>query len=187
MYISHIGHSILRTPHSSFDLHNILHVPSASKNLLSIHKFALDNDAFIEFHPFFFLIKYQATRRILFRGPCHGGLYPLVPVSNTSSKQAFITIKSSSSTWHRRLGHPSSLIVQRILRKNNLAYSPEINPYVCDSCQLAKSDQLPYPISTSVSTIPLEQVFSDVWDPAPISAGKHAYYVIFIDDFSKFT
>jgi hypothetical protein len=36
---------------------------------------------------------------------------------------------------------------------------------------------LPYPISSNVSTAPLEQVFSDVWGPAPLSVGKHAYYV----------
>jgi hypothetical protein len=33
----------------------------------------------------------------------------------------------------------------------------------------------------------LEQVFSDVWGPAPLSVGKHAYYVTFINDFNKFT
>jgi histone deacetylase 1/2 len=58
---------------------------------------------------------------------------------------------------------------------------------VCDPCQKAKSHQLPYPISTSVSTVPLEQIFSDVWDPAPASVNKHPYYVSFINDFSKFT
>jgi histone deacetylase 1/2 len=78
-------------------------------------------------------------------------------------------------------------VVQQVLRKNKIAYTPESTPYVCDSCQLAKSHQLPYPTSTSVSTAPLEQVFSDVWGPAPLSVGKHAYYVSFIDDFSKFT
>jgi histone deacetylase 1/2 len=66
MRISHIGSSILRTPHNSFQLYDVLHVPSVSKNLLSVHKFTLDNHVFIEFHPFFFLIKDQATRRILF-------------------------------------------------------------------------------------------------------------------------
>jgi hypothetical protein len=61
MNISHIGNSILCTPHGSFDLKNILHVPTASKNLLSIHRFTLDNHVFIEFHLFFFLIKDQVT------------------------------------------------------------------------------------------------------------------------------
>jgi hypothetical protein len=98
MDIQHICHSLLHTPHSSLQFRNILHVPSASKNLLSTHKIALDNNAFVEFHPSFFLIKDQATQEILFRGPCHGGLYPLVPVSMESSKNAFITIKPSSST-----------------------------------------------------------------------------------------
>jgi histone deacetylase 1/2 len=182
MAIKHIGHSVLHTPHNSIHLRNILHVPSASKNLLSAHKIALDNNAFVEFHPFFFLIKDQATKQIIFKGPCHGGLYPLVPIATGSSKHAFVTLKPSSSTWHRRLGHPSSFVVQQILRRNNLPHSHEINPYVCDPCQQAKSHQLPYPTSTSVSVVPLEQIFSDVWGPAPTS-----YYVSFIDDFSKFT
>jgi hypothetical protein len=53
MSISHIGNSILRIPHGSFDLNNILHVPNASKIILS-HKFTLDNHVFIKFHHFFF-------------------------------------------------------------------------------------------------------------------------------------
>ena len=173
MQISHTGHSLSCTPHSSFHLKDILHVSSASKNLLSVHRLTLDNDTFIEYHPFFFLIKDQATRRTLFKGPCVDGLYPLVPSSTgSSSKQAFVTIKPSSSTWHRRLGHPSSFVVQQILRKHKLLHSPEINPYICDPCQLAKSHQLPYHVSTSVSTVPLEQVFYDVWGPAPASVGN---------------
>jgi hypothetical protein len=74
-------------------------------------------------------------------------------------------------------------VVHQVLRKNNISFILEINPYVCDSCQLAKSHQLPY----HVSTVPLEQVFSDVWGLAPVSVNKHLYYVSFIDDYSKFT
>jgi hypothetical protein len=51
MQICHIGHSMLCTPHSSLHLKDILYVPSASKNLLSVHKLTLDNDVFLEFHP----------------------------------------------------------------------------------------------------------------------------------------
>jgi histone deacetylase 1/2 len=42
-------------------------------------------------------------------------------------------------------------------------------------------------MSTSVSTVPLEQVFSDVWGPTHLSVGKNSYYVSFIDDYSKFS
>jgi hypothetical protein len=57
---------------------------------------------------------------------------------------------------------------------------------VCDACQQGKSHQLPSLKSVSVSKVPLELIFLDVWSPAPTSAGKHNYYVSFIDGFSKF-
>ena len=52
---------------------------------------------------------------------------------------------------------------------------------------MVKSHQLPYPKSTSISSAPLQLVFSDVWGPAPDSVGRNKYYVSFIDDYSKFT
>ena len=36
MQITHIGHSTLRIPHNSLHLKNVLHVPSAAKNLISV-------------------------------------------------------------------------------------------------------------------------------------------------------
>jgi hypothetical protein len=43
------------------------------------------------------------------------------------------------------------------------------------------------PISSSHSSAPLDLVFSDVWGPTIDSFGGKKYYIIFIDDFSKFT
>jgi hypothetical protein len=94
MHISHIGNSILRTPHDSLHLKNTLHVPNALKNLLYVHKLALDNNVFLEFNPFFFFIKDRVIRRTLFKGPCTGGLYPLVLVIYGSSKHAFVIASS---------------------------------------------------------------------------------------------
>ena len=97
-------------------------------------------------------------------------------------------IRPSSNVWHSRLGHPSFSIVHQIVSKNNIPCDSEPNKYsICDACQQGKSHQLPYPISTSVSTVPLQLVFSDVWGPAAESVGRKQYYVSFVDDFSKFT
>jgi hypothetical protein len=57
---------------------------------------------------------------------------------------------------------------------------------VCDACQKDKSHQLPYKKSDSVSSHPLELVFSNMWGPAVESVGRYKYYVSFIDDFNRF-
>jgi len=65
MRISNIGHASLHTPVRNLLLRNILHVPSAHKSLASVHRLALDNNVYFEFHPNFFLIKDRATMRVL--------------------------------------------------------------------------------------------------------------------------
>jgi histone deacetylase 1/2 len=106
--------------------------------------------------------------------------------SSLPGRQAHGVTKSSYSLWHRRLGYPASSVVHQILQDNNIPFS-ESKELVCDACQKAKSHQLPYPKSSSVSTFPLELVFYDVWGPAPASVGRYKYYVSFIDDYRKFT
>jgi hypothetical protein len=73
MEIDHIGSSTLHTPTSNIHLNRILHVPKATKNLLSVHHLACDNNAFLEFHPRHFSIKEQGTRKTLLNGRCEGG------------------------------------------------------------------------------------------------------------------
>jgi histone deacetylase 1/2 len=189
MKISNIGYSVLHSPSKNLHLKNILHVPSANKSLLSAHRLTSDNNAFLEFHPNYFLIKDRDTKEILHQERCEKGLYPLVSRLSHSRpvKQAHGVNKLSSSWWHSRLGHPAFPIVQRVLRDNKLPCASSSNSeLVCDSCQKAKSHQLPYGRSNSVSSSPLELIFSDVWGPAPVSVGRHTYYVSFIDEFGKY-
>jgi hypothetical protein len=165
-------------------------MPNLHKNLLSVQKLALDNNAFIEFHPHFFLIKDQATRKTLLRGRSHNGLYP-VPISSSPPDHAAlssVTARAASvHLWHYRLGHPSSSIVQSVISSNKLASTPSPLSLVCDSCQRAQIHQLSFNKSTHVTYAPLQLVHTDVWGPAVTSVGGFRYYVSFVDDFSRFT
>jgi histone deacetylase 1/2 len=190
MSISNIGHTVFHTPSSKLYLNNILHVPSSAKSLVSVHKLAKDNNAFLEFHPNFFLVKDQETKRILHHGRCKGGLYPLIPSEEKieSKHEVFGVHVPSTSLWHSRLGHPATPIVQKILSSNKLPCASSKNAEsICDSCQRANSHQLPYSVSNKISSAPLDLIYSDVWGPAPISVGSYSYYVSFIDDYSKYT
>jgi len=183
MEISHIGHGNLRSPTSNLHLKNILHVPAASKNLLSVNRITRDNGVFLEFHPNCFLVKEQSTRRILLEGRCENGLYPV----RSPNKEVLGVIKPTTSLWHHRLGHPASAIVQQVIQRHQLPVTKDSNKAsVCDACQQGKSHQLPYPRSITTSASSFDLVFSDVWGPAPTSIGRNNYYVSFIDDHSKF-
>jgi hypothetical protein len=122
----------VRTPIRDIHLKNDLYVPQATKNLISVHKLASDNSAFLEFHPNFFLIKDQATKNIILRGRCHNGLYPL---PSYPIKQACGAGRIPLSQWHCRLGHPSSAIVRQVISSNNLSCLDESSSRsVCDAC-----------------------------------------------------
>lgn len=97
MKINNIGHSILHTPNRDLHLKNILHVPSAHKNLVSVYRLTSDNNTFLEFQPNFFLTKDQESKKILHRGRCHGGLYHLLSREAQFDKQAFGAVKPSIS------------------------------------------------------------------------------------------
>jgi hypothetical protein len=120
MSISHIGNSIIHTPNRDFSFNKILHVPTASKNLVSVHKFTTDNHVFIEFHPTFFCAKDLDMKDLLLHGRCQDDLYPMP--HHVVSQVHHIT-KPTASRWHHRLGHPSSTITDRVLKDKSAVIS----------------------------------------------------------------
>jgi histone deacetylase 1/2 len=149
---------------------------------LSVTKFTYD--VFFEFHPWYFLVKDRDSREVLLRGGCRGGLYNL---DVSSVKQVFSSVKVSRAQWHSRLGHPATPIVQHILHRHELPSVLANKNLVCDACQQGKSHQLPFSLSTRVTTAPLEIIYSDVWGPAQTSVSGHQFYVSFVDAYSRFT
>ncbi|KAK2378919.1 WD40 repeat-containing protein HOS15 [Trifolium repens] len=71
-------------PNSSLTLKHLLLVPSITKNLLSVSKFAQDNNVFFEFHPKFCVVKSQDSSEVLLHGTVgDDGLYKFASPSNS--------------------------------------------------------------------------------------------------------
>jgi len=139
--ISHIGHTKIYTPHHSFTLSNVLHVPTITKRLLFVQKFCLDNNVYFEFHPFVFYVKDLNTNEVLLLGQSKYGLYSLSRSFVTSVPQAYWSpcISASTDLWHRRLGHPTSRIFQLLVSKNKIICNNKHPNFQCQSCPLGKS------------------------------------------------
>jgi hypothetical protein len=189
MDITRIGTSIVPTSSRDLIINNVLLVPSTHKSLISIHRFTLANDTFIEFHTYFFLIKDRKMRKVLPPRLCKGGLYPLPPSTSKFQKLMFNAIKIFFDRWHNHLGHPSHNIIRCVVSKNKLpcATFDTSSSSICDACACAKAHQLPYQVSSNVSYAPLQLIFLNLWGPAIESFGHKKYYVSFIDNCSKFS
>ncbi|XP_022156563.1 uncharacterized protein LOC111023438 [Momordica charantia] len=71
--IAHTSSGILHTSTSSLKLCNLLHVPTISSNLLSVHQLCVDNNCFVVFDYNYFYIQDKFSGMILFQGPSQNG------------------------------------------------------------------------------------------------------------------
>ncbi|KAL3819930.1 hypothetical protein ACJIZ3_005835 [Penstemon smallii] len=185
LHISKTGSSKFKTNSSTFVLNQVLVVPEIQKNLISVQQFCIDNNVYFEFHAHFFLVK-DYLGKVLHKGHINDGLYSFA--TSTRLPQTHSSIRVSFRNWHRRLGHASSPVVHKVLSTFNFPVEKNKLHTVCPDCQMAKSHNLPFKLSTFVSSKPLDLIFTDVWGPAYVTSTNGAkYYVSFQDDFSKFT
>lgn len=97
-------------------------------------------------------------------------------------------VSASEDTWHLRLGHSSSGVLQHLKSSNAIVVNKGRTSPLCESCQMGKSSRLKFfQFSSSVSQ-PLGRIHCDLWGPSPIvSYQGFRYYAVFVDDFSRFS
>ncbi|KAG6761713.1 hypothetical protein POTOM_034943 [Populus tomentosa] len=134
--ISHIGNSSINLGSKSLSLKDILVVPQLKENLISIAKLTKDNYCVFACFPWGFVIKDLATGVILLKGPVKDNLYP-IPAHALSAAFRKLSCHSAiartakiapCSTWHRRLGHPGSKILQQLSVMPSVASQPAAIP-----------------------------------------------------------
>ncbi|KAJ0614260.1 putative RNA-directed DNA polymerase [Helianthus annuus] len=178
------------TINDTLPLRNVLVVPNITKILLSISRLTNDSPVDVLFSNHFFHIQDRKIKEVIARGTCENGFYVL----SQGYKSLVATLSASHlhasfDKWHSRLGHVSFNIVSG-LNKRGLVFVTSLlpKPVLCSSCQLSKAHRLPFIDNSKRSLNVLDLIHCDLWGPAPIvSKDGYAYYVIFVDDFSRFT
>lgn len=95
--VTHIGSMTFSSFLKLFKLHNIFCVPNIHQNLIYVHNFTCFNNVFIDFHPFFFLVKNQSKGATLFRDKCRNGIYP-IPMTFSSIKSFVLALVDERKT-----------------------------------------------------------------------------------------
>lgn len=186
--ITHVGTGYIGDKSCTVPLQNVLVVPEIKKSLLSVHQLTNDYPCYFVFRGSQFYLKDVKTNQILLSGTNSNGLYtfkePQVPPVTALFSHRHRS--ADEQVWHRRLGHPNTQVLQH-LRMNKFISVNKPTVSLCDSCQISKSAKLPFYPSESRAVSPLGKIHCDLWGPAPIpSFQQFRYYVIFIDDFSRY-
>ena len=161
-------------------LMNVRLAPNLFCNLISVGRL-VENGAEVLFRENKALV-YRGGETILVANQNVNGLYEIV-LSNVQSSNC--TDEVALSLWHEKLGHPGGEVT-RMLRKQ----FPTLDlteQSTCDTCLRSKLKQLPYSSNSARATKPLELVHTDVCGPInPAAFDGNRYFVVFVDDFSKF-
>lgn len=173
-----------------FQLQSVLHVPTLSHNLISIHKLTRDLNCKVIFSMSHCVFQDLTTGQTIGIAKEKEGLYYFSDDHPKVLSSCFQSQSSSSASqiWlqHKRLGHPPFYIIKSMFPSLFLHHSVE--SFKCDVCQLAKHNRVSFPSSFNKSDEPFDLIHSDVWGPAPTSNIFGAkWFVSFIDDCTRVT
>ncbi|KAJ9551549.1 LOW QUALITY PROTEIN: hypothetical protein OSB04_015594 [Centaurea solstitialis] len=174
----------------TIQLTDVLHVSGLAIGLVSLTHLQ-EMGLLISFDFSVCIILDPKTKQILGKGRRVGRTLEVVyfpPLSSSyTNLTASISTTSSFDIWHARLGHLSSARI-KLLANSGLLGNTTSNEVSCLSCKLGKHHALPYELNDYTSDCAFDLIHSDVWGPAPHpSIGGCRYFVIFVDDHTRFT
>nr|KYP33098.1 Retrovirus-related Pol polyprotein from transposon TNT 1-94 [Cajanus cajan] len=141
-------------------------------NLLSVSQLTKSHNCAFSFFPTYCTLQNIHTQEKIGSGKRREGLYYL------ESEEIW--------QWHKRLGNPSFSYVKRLFL--SLFTCCNISDFKCETCVMAKSHRVIFPINNSRANAPFSIVHSDVWGPAPIPTHNGMrWFVTFVDDCTRMT
>jgi hypothetical protein len=126
-------------------------------------------------------VKDLTTRTPLARCDSAGPLYTLRHTSIGASPPPVLV---STTTWHRRLGHPGPYVMTKLTNSLDSSCSRGNFEGPCRACQLGRHTRLPFTTSRTEQSFDL--VHCDLWTSHVLNISRYKYYLVILDYFSHF-
>ena len=186
MHASHLGN--VSTP--ALSVSNVYQIPKLTHNLLSVGQL-IELGFSLTFSSTGVVVQDSQTGQIVETARKVERLFELIflhlPSSCLSASAVSGHSTSSLALWHSRLSHASISKVKQLVSRGLLG-SVSNKSFDCMSCQFGKQTALPFNNSVSHALSSFDIIHFDVWVPSLISTpGGSRYFVIFVDDFSRYT
>jgi hypothetical protein len=172
---------------SNFQLSSVLHILSFPISLLSVTYLTKTLDCKIKFFPTHCVFQDLNTGKVIGSGRQQDGFYLLEDsghITSIDTNRAFSSKSLDANEeiiqWHRRLGHPSFFVLERLFP--SLFKQSQPNTFVSDAFEFAKHTRHSYSSSNNKNSMPFMTIHSNAWEPTHnVSLSGHRWFVTFID------
>jgi hypothetical protein len=129
-------------------------------------------------------VKDLQTRSVIARCNSTGDLYPFFTPPSTI---ALTAAASSTTLWHRRLGHISYEALSTLISSNAIPCNKCHDTHICHACQLGRHVRLPFSISNSRASHAFDLIHCDLWTSPVVSVSGYKYYLVILYDCTHYT
>ena len=167
-----------------------MYVPSIRKNLTYMSTIT-DQNLIVEFMQSHRYVKdIQDYYKVITTGTRLGGLYKL-DVTKCKHQALTSSVMSTEELWHRRYGHLNQHDLVQLQKKSMVEGLPKLKSehLECEAYALGKQHREEFPMHIEKKHRELiELIHIDVCGPMQtMSIGGERYFLIFVDDRSRFT
>ena len=192
--IEHVGNVPLQNIYGSRNcLSDVLHVPTITKNLISVGQM-VERGLQVRFtQKGCFVEDPREGFMLVAKGKKQGRLFTMEVKNSDANKMCFAYDNKKIAKielWHKRIGHVNLQKLKNMQSHNlvnGLPLFKDRNMHqLCESCQYGKQTRLPFKRESFRSQYALQLIHLDVWGPTKeTSLGGNKYYVTFIDDYTR--
>lgn len=104
-----------------------------------------------------------------------------------STRSTALLCKASTTTWHKRMGHPSINKIKELSKRIEISDSLNCKE-TCHVCLLAKQKRLSFPALNNVAENIFDLVHCGIWGPFKTQTHVgHSYFATIVDDKLRYT